>query len=137
MSTSGMRKPASCTSLGVALGPQGGVGPLHTGHLGLLWCGFGWYTRKAAHAIPSCASLGVALPLPRILCSPRTPAVGRAAKTPLTALLPPCPPPRSQFVLTTDPGVGSMVEALQFIYASLFVELVAKNPLYSPGEPFL
>ncbi|EFN53054.1 hypothetical protein CHLNCDRAFT_26165 [Chlorella variabilis] len=41
------------------------------------------------------------------------------------------------FVLTTDPSVGSMVEQLQYIYASLFVELVVKNPLYTPGEPFL
>lgn len=45
--------------------------------------------------------------------------------------------PAAQFVLTTDPNVGSLAEALQFIYASLFVELVAKNPLYMPGEPFL
>ncbi|KAI7842439.1 hypothetical protein COHA_004078 [Chlorella ohadii] len=42
-----------------------------------------------------------------------------------------------KFVLTTDPSVGSLAEALQYIYASLFVELVAKNPLYTPGEPFL
>jgi hypothetical protein len=30
-----------------------------------------------------------------------------------------------------------MVEQLQYIYASLFVELVAKNPLYTPGDAFL
>ena len=51
---------------------------------------------------------------------------------PLLLLLPPL-----QFVLTTDPSVGAMVEQLQYIYSALFVELVAKNPLYTPGEAFL
>ena len=45
--------------------------------------------------------------------------------------------PPLQFVLTTDPSVGAMVEQLQYIYSALFVELVAKNPLYTPGEAFL
>ena len=40
-------------------------------------------------------------------------------------------------MLTTDPSVGSMTEGLQYVYAALFVELVSKNPLYTPGEPFL
>lgn len=56
--------------------------------------------------------------------------------TPLSCLRVPLHP-AAQFVLTTDPSVGSLAEALQYIYASLFVELVAKNPLYTPGEPFL
>lgn len=43
----------------------------------------------------------------------------------------------AQFVLTTAPNVGAMGDQLQYIYAALFVELVAKNPLYTPGEPFL
>ena len=56
-----------------------------------------------------------------------------------TAQAPPPPPALLplQFVLTTDPSVGSMGEALSFIYSQLFVECVVKNPLYTPGDPFL
>lgn len=42
-----------------------------------------------------------------------------------------------KFVLTTDPAVGNMTEQLQLIYSNLFVQLVVRNPLYHPGEPFL
>jgi hypothetical protein len=42
-----------------------------------------------------------------------------------------------QFVLTTAPGIRNLVEQLQHIYANIFVERVVKNPLYTPGEPFL
>jgi len=52
----------------------------------------------------------------------------------------PAPPPRLfvvQFVLTTAPGIRNLVEQLQHIYANIFVERVVKNPLYTPGEPFL
>lgn len=77
---------------------------------------------------------------------PRCPQFGRTA--PLACCRPPgtlqpclpCLPALllvPQFVLTTDPSVGSMAEQLQYVYASLFVELVVKNPLYMPGEPFL
>ncbi len=54
-----------------------------------------------------------------------------------------CPPPPpfhpcpAQFVLTTDPAVGSLTEQLQYIYSTLFLDYVVKNPLYTPGEPFL
>ena len=30
-----------------------------------------------------------------------------------------------------------MVDHLMYIYRHLFMELVCKNPLYLPGEPFL
>jgi hypothetical protein len=42
-----------------------------------------------------------------------------------------------KFVLTTDPSVGHLDDHLAHVYAALFVELVAKNPAYSPGDPFL
>jgi trafficking protein particle complex subunit 1 len=42
-----------------------------------------------------------------------------------------------KFVLTTDPGVGNLHEHLEYIYSNLFVELVVKNPVYTPGEAFL
>lgn len=48
---------------------------------------------------------------------------------------PACPP--LQFVLTTDPSVGALTEQLQYIYTTLFLDYVVKNPLYTPGEPFL
>lgn len=40
-------------------------------------------------------------------------------------------------MLTTDPSVGSLTEQLQHIYATLFLDFVVKNPLYTPGEAFL
>jgi hypothetical protein len=40
-------------------------------------------------------------------------------------------------VLTTAPAIRSLAEQLHYIYGSLFVECVAKNPLYTPGEAFL
>ena len=40
-------------------------------------------------------------------------------------------------MLTTDPSAGALSDALQYVYATMFVEHVVKNPLYTPGEPFL
>ena len=45
------------------------------------------------------------------------------------------PPP--QFLLTTAPSVGNLGEQLHHVYAALFVDHVAKNPLYTPGDQFL
>lgn len=42
-----------------------------------------------------------------------------------------------QFILTTDPPVADMLGQLQYIYSTFFVSHVLKNPLYSPGEPFV
>ncbi|GAB4821347.1 hypothetical protein N2152v2_008393 [Parachlorella kessleri] len=42
-----------------------------------------------------------------------------------------------KFVLTTDPSVGTLTEQLQYIYSTLYLDYVMKNPLYTPGEPFL
>lgn len=42
-----------------------------------------------------------------------------------------------QLVMCTAPTVGSLTEPLQYIYSTLFLEHVAKNPLYTIGEAFL
>ena len=63
-----------------------------------------------------------------------TPSPGPPALRPCPL---PAPHPALQLVLTTDPTVGSMVQQLQYIYSALFVELVVKNPLYTPGDAFL
>ena len=39
-------------------------------------------------------------------------------------------------VLNTDENAKDCREILQAIYANIFVEYVAKNPLYTPGQPF-
>ncbi len=91
-----------------------------------------------------CSGMWAGYPMPPMMHSPH--GIGEQSRSPAVDRHPPCnrnparsalllPPP--QFVLTTDPSVGSMADQLQYIYASLFVELVAKNPLYTPGEPFL
>lgn len=41
-----------------------------------------------------------------------------------------------QIVLTTDPGAGDLADQLAYIYNSIYVETVIKNPLYLPGKPF-
>jgi trafficking protein particle complex subunit 1 len=40
-----------------------------------------------------------------------------------------------RFVLITDPAVGDMRDALLQIYTNIFVECVARNPLYQFGQP--
>lgn len=47
------------------------------------------------------------------------------------------PPSGLKFVLLTDPGTADMSEALRAIYAGPFIQHVAKNPLYRPGDAFL
>jgi hypothetical protein len=42
-----------------------------------------------------------------------------------------------KLILTTSPNVGDMSKNLEHIYRALFVDLVMKNPLYTPGEQFL
>jgi hypothetical protein len=42
-----------------------------------------------------------------------------------------------KLLLVTDPTVGNLADQLNHIYSALFVELVAKNPLYTPGDAFL
>jgi hypothetical protein len=42
-----------------------------------------------------------------------------------------------KFVLTTAPHVGPLLEQMRHVYRALFVEHVAKNPLYAPGDAFL
>lgn len=39
-------------------------------------------------------------------------------------------------VLNTDENSRDCRDVLQTIYANIFVEYVAKNPLYTPGQPF-
>ena len=41
-----------------------------------------------------------------------------------------------QIVLTTDADVGDMTDQLSYIYSSIYVECVVKNPLYLPGQTF-
>jgi hypothetical protein len=66
---------------------------------------------------------------------------GRPQPRPLIATLlgapclPPIPPP-AQLVLNTSPDVGDLREVLAYVYEAVFNEYVAKNPLYTPGEPF-
>lgn len=40
-----------------------------------------------------------------------------------------------KMILITDPRMGDLREALKYIY-NIYVEYVAKNPLYTPGQPF-
>lgn len=42
-----------------------------------------------------------------------------------------------QLALTTDPGAPDMRDALRHVYGSLYVELVTKSPLHTPGRPFV
>lgn len=39
-------------------------------------------------------------------------------------------------MLNTDENAKDCREILQAVYANIFVEYVAKNPLYTPGQPF-
>lgn len=39
-------------------------------------------------------------------------------------------------VLNTDENVGDLREHMHYIYSSIFVEYVTKNPLYELGKPF-
>lgn len=41
-----------------------------------------------------------------------------------------------KFVLNTDENVGDLREHMHYVYSSIFVEYVTKNPLYEPGKPF-
>lgn len=82
------------------------------------------------------AGLGRAWQLQQRGCAERS-ASTRAFQGWLASLSRAAPAVPPQFVLTTDPSVGSMQEQLQHIYAAMFVELVVKNPLYTPGEAFL
>ena len=41
-----------------------------------------------------------------------------------------------QFVLNTDETVNDMREHLAYIYSAMYVDFVAKNPVYVPGQPF-
>jgi trafficking protein particle complex subunit 1 len=41
-----------------------------------------------------------------------------------------------KLILTTAPQFADCQQVLQYIYDSLYVELVMKNPLYTPGLPF-
>lgn len=41
-----------------------------------------------------------------------------------------------KFVLNTDEAVGDLREHMHYVYSSIFVEYVTKNPLYEPGRPF-
>lgn len=41
-----------------------------------------------------------------------------------------------QIVLVTDPKMGDLRDALNYIYSNIYVEYVVKNPLYTPGQPF-
>lgn len=41
-----------------------------------------------------------------------------------------------KMVLNTDENSRDCRDVLQTIYANIFVEYVAKNPLYTPGQPF-
>lgn len=41
-----------------------------------------------------------------------------------------------KFVLNTDENVGDLREHMHYVYSSIFVEYVTKNPLYQPGRPF-
>ena len=41
-----------------------------------------------------------------------------------------------QFVLNTDETVNDMREHLAYIYSAIYVDFVAKNPVYVPGQPF-
>lgn len=43
-------------------------------------------------------------------------------------------PTNFKFVLTTDPDVGDMREAIRNIYKNIFVEYVVKNPLYKMND---
>ena len=40
-----------------------------------------------------------------------------------------------QIVLNTDKDVGDLREQLAYLYGSIFVEFVVKNPLYVPSQP--
>lgn len=42
-----------------------------------------------------------------------------------------------KLVMLTDPSVGDLSNQLATIYGQLFVQHVARNPLYSPGDAFL
>lgn len=39
-------------------------------------------------------------------------------------------------MLNTDEAVGDLREHMHYVYSSIFVEYVTKNPLYEPGRPF-
>lgn len=41
-----------------------------------------------------------------------------------------------KIVLVTDPKMGDLRDALNYIYSNIYVEYVVKNPLYTPGQPF-
>ena len=41
-----------------------------------------------------------------------------------------------QFVLNTDETVNDMREHLAYIYSAIYVDFVAKNPVYVSGQPF-
>jgi Sybindin-like family len=41
-----------------------------------------------------------------------------------------------KFVFNTDEAVGDLREHMHYVYSSIFVEYVTKNPLYEPGRPF-
>lgn len=45
-------------------------------------------------------------------------------------------PSGTKIVLTTSPDVGNLEDCLEYIYSSLFVEYVVKNPEYIPGRVF-
>ena len=47
-----------------------------------------------------------------------------------------CPLCCLQFVLNTDETVNDMREHLAYIYSAIYVDFVAKNPVYVPGQPF-
>ena len=44
--------------------------------------------------------------------------------------------PFAQIVLNTSPEVGDLQEVLGYIYSSIYVEYVIKNPLHELGDPF-
>lgn len=41
-----------------------------------------------------------------------------------------------RLVLNTSPDAGDLQDVLAYIYETLYVGLVARNPLYTPGQPF-
>lgn len=41
-----------------------------------------------------------------------------------------------RLALNTSPDAGDLREVLAYIYESLYIEYVVKNPLYTPGQPF-
>ena len=44
-------------------------------------------------------------------------------------------PTNIKFIITSDPDVGDLRDALRSLYKNVFVEYVIKNPLYKLNEP--